>query len=149
LANTRGWILEIGYAPSPDQNGFLHRRFEATRFFPYLNLQTRRTTMLLTPTAIGAMLAGAAMWALFWTMLHKLNDLPWVRQWLTSNQCFAFINRHKGAALFLTEAINFGIHGLTSHVGVLFALSGTAINLLVICGYLPVRMAILSRGVRP
>ena len=105
--------------------------------------------MLLTPTAIGAMLAGVAMWALFWAMLHKLNDLPWVQQWLTSNRCFAFINRHRGASMIMTEVINFGIHGVTSPVGVLFALGGTAINVLVICGYLPARMAILSRGVRP
>ena len=43
--------------------------------------------MFLTPTYIGALLARAAIWCLFWVTLHKLGEIPLVRHWLTTSKC--------------------------------------------------------------
>jgi hypothetical protein len=95
--------------------------------------------MLLTPTAIGALLAGAAFWCLFWAALRKLGKIPVLRDWLSTARCFAWIRQNQGLAFLMTEAFNFLIHGFNTPVGILFALGGTMVNFLFIFGYLPSR----------
>jgi hypothetical protein len=34
--------------------------------------------MLLTPTFVGLLLAGAAFWTLIWAAIHKLDEIPYI-----------------------------------------------------------------------
>lgn len=106
--------------------------------------------MLLTPTAIGALLAGAAFWCLFWVTLHKLGEIPLVKHWLSTSQCLEWIRSHQSLALVMTEATNLVIHGISSPAGILFTLGGTAVNVGFVFGYLPSRdvVALISAKLR-
>jgi hypothetical protein len=95
--------------------------------------------MLLTPSTIGAPLAGICLWTLFWASLHKIEEIPGVRDALSSNRCLERIEQHTGLTLLLTEATNYLVHGVSSPVGVGFAMGGTIANLLVVYGYIPSR----------
>jgi hypothetical protein len=35
--------------------------------------------MLLTPTFVGLLLAGAAFWTLIWAAIHKLDEIPYLK----------------------------------------------------------------------
>ena len=41
--------------------------------------------MLLTPTFVGLLLAGAAFWTLIWAAIHKLDEIPYLKEF-TSTQ---------------------------------------------------------------
>ena len=60
--------------------------------------------MLLTPTMIGAILAGICLWTLFWAALHKIEEIPYVRDILTTNDCLDWIQQRPGLTILLTEA---------------------------------------------
>ena len=94
--------------------------------------------MLLTPTMIGAILAGICLWTLFWAALHKVEEIPYVRDILTTNDCLEWIQRRPGLTILLTEGANYLAHG-TSPIGVGFAMGGTIVNMLAIYGYIPSR----------
>ena len=36
--------------------------------------------MLLTPTFVGLLLAGAAFWTLIWAAIHKQNEIPYITE---------------------------------------------------------------------
>ena len=95
--------------------------------------------MLLTPTMIGAVLAGICLWTLFWAGLHKIEEIPYVRDILTTNDCLDWIQDRPGLVILLTEATNYLVHGISSPVGVGFAMGGTIVNLLAVYGYIPSR----------
>lgn len=97
--------------------------------------------MLLTPSMIGALLAGICLWSLFWAALHKIEEIPGVRDSLTTNQCLDWIQQRPGLTILLTEAANYLVHGISSPIGVGFAMGGTIVNLAFVYGYIP------SRGV--
>ena len=94
--------------------------------------------MLLTPTMIGAILAGICLWTLFWAALHKIEEIPYVRDILTTNDCLDWIQQRPGLTILLTEATNYFVHGMSSPIGVGFAIGGTIVNMLVVYGYIPV-----------
>lgn len=75
--------------------------------------------MLHTPTAVGALLAGAM-----------------------TSQCFSWVKADPSLMLWMTEATNFLIHGISPPAGVLFTPGGTAVNVAFVCGYLPTRDAV-------
>ena len=106
--------------------------------------------MFLTRTYIGALLAGAAFWCLFWVTLHKLGEIPLVRHWLKSSQCLEWIRSHQSLALVITEATNLLRHGITDPAGILFTLGGTAVNVGFVFGYLPSRdvLSLISAKIR-
>ena len=95
--------------------------------------------MLLTPTIIGALLAGVCLWILFWAALHKIEEVPYVRDFVSTNQCLDWIDQRPGLTLLLTEAANYLVHGISSPVGVGFAVGGTIVNILFVYGYVPGR----------
>jgi hypothetical protein len=97
--------------------------------------------MLFTPSMIGALLAGVCLWLLFWASIHKIGDIPCVRDSLTTKQCLDWIQQRPGLTILLTEAANYLVHGISSPIGVGFAMGGTVVNLLFVYGYIP------SRGV--
>jgi len=94
--------------------------------------------MLFTPTMVGAILAGICLWTLFWAALHKIEEIPYVRDVITTNDCLDWIQQSPGLTILLTEATNYIAHG-TSPIGVGFAMGGTIVNLLAIYGYIPSR----------
>ncbi len=104
--------------------------------------------MTLTPTTKGAFLAGIALWIMLWLGLFKLDEIVeetvWKR-WISSEDCVRWISRHRGTTLLGTELVNYGTHGITQPDGVVFAVGGTIVNLLMILGVLPLRAA-LRRG---
>jgi hypothetical protein len=106
--------------------------------------------MLLTPSMIGALLAGICLWLLFWAALHKVEEIPYVRDFISTNQCLDWIQQRPGLTLLLTEASNYLVHGISSPIGVGFAMGGTVINILFIYGYIPSRnvLSVLSAKLR-
>lgn len=106
--------------------------------------------MLLTPTMIGAILAGICLWTLFWAGLHKIEEIPYVKDFLSTNQCLDWIQQSPGLTLLLTEATNYLVHGISSPIGVGFAMGGTLVNLLFVYGYIPSRsiVSVISSKLR-
>jgi len=98
--------------------------------------------MLLTPSMIGALLAGICLWLLFWGALHKVEEIPYVRDFISTKLCLDWIQQRPGLTLLLTEATNYLVHGISSPIGVGFAMGGTVINILFIYGYIPSRSAL-------
>ena len=106
--------------------------------------------MLLTPTMIGALLAGICLWLLFWAALHKVEEIPYIRDFISTNQCLDWIQQRPGLTLLLTEATNYLVHGISSPIGVGFAMGGTMVNLLFVYGYVPSRsvLSVISAKLR-
>jgi hypothetical protein len=48
-----------------------------------------------------------------------------------------WINAHKVVTITLTEAENYSVHGISSPLGVTFALGGTLVNLLMVTFIVP------------
>lgn len=99
---------------------------------------------VLTPTMLGSLLAGAVFYALLWVAIHKVDEIPCVRRFVTSNQCLSWIDKHRGTTLLISEGLSAFLHGVASPTAVLFNLGGTALNTAVLFGYLPGR-DVLSR----
>jgi len=94
--------------------------------------------MLLTLAAVGGLLASAAFWCLFWITLHKVEDIPVVRHWLSTSQCLSWVQANLSLALAITEPTNLLIHGISTPAGVLSTWD-TTVNVAHVCGYLPTR----------
>jgi len=106
--------------------------------------------MNLTPSTKGSFLAGIGLWALIWAALFKADDIAeavHLEQWVRSEHCLGWINRHKSTSLLTTELVNFS-HATTDPLGVTFALGGTLVNLLVIFILLPCRNRLFHRTAR-
>src|ERR1700731_5374537 len=58
--------------------------------------------MLLTPSMIGALLAGICLWLMFWADLQKIEEIPYVRDFISTNQCLDWIQQRPGLTLLLT-----------------------------------------------
>jgi hypothetical protein len=106
--------------------------------------------MLLTPSMICALLAGICIWLLFWAALHKIGEVPYVKDFISTNQCLDWIKDRPGLTLLLTEAANYMVHGISSPLGVGFAVGGTLVNVLFVYAYIPSRnvLSIISARLR-
>lgn len=94
---------------------------------------------ILTPSMLGALLAGAVFYALLWVTIHKVDEIPYVREFVSTNRCLSWINKHRGTTLLITEGVSALLHGIASPQAVLFNLGGTVLNTAVLFGYLPGR----------
>ena len=105
--------------------------------------------MLLTPTFVGLLLAGAAFWALIWAAIHKLDEIPYLKEVTSRQEVLDWIESHKGLTLVITEGVNFLLHGLSAH-GVFFTLGGTIVDFLMVFGYVSGRqvLAVISEKIR-
>jgi hypothetical protein len=101
--------------------------------------------MLLTPTSVGSLLAGAAFWTLIWAAIHKLDEIPYIKEYASTQEVLDWIEVNKGLTLVITEGINFVLHGLGPH-GVMFTLGGTVINFLMVFGYVSGRQVLAVRS---
>jgi len=97
--------------------------------------------VLLTPTFVGLLLAGAAFWTLIWAAIHKLDEIPYLKEFTSTQEVLGWIQDHKGLTLVITEGVNFLLHGLSPH-GVIFTLGGTIINFLMVFAYVSGRQAL-------
>jgi hypothetical protein len=113
------------------------------------NPSQKEKSMLLTPTFVGLLLAGAAFWALVWAAIHKLDEIPYLKEFTSTQEVLDWIERHKGLTLVITEGVNFLLHGLSPH-GVMFTLGGTIINFLMVFGYVSGRqfLTLISEKIR-
>ena len=66
--------------------------------------------MLLTPTFVGLLLAGAAFWTLIWAAIHKLDEIPYLKEFTSTQEVLDWIENHKGLTLVITEGVNFLLH---------------------------------------
>jgi hypothetical protein len=75
--------------------------------------------MLLTPAFVGLLLADAAFWTLTFAAIHKLDEIPYLKEDTSTQQVLDWIEDNKGLTLVITEGANFFLHGLSPH-GVMF-----------------------------
>ena len=48
--------------------------------------------MLLTPTFVGLLLAGAAFWALVWAAIHKMDEIPYLKEFTSTQEVLDWID---------------------------------------------------------
>ncbi|HEY4708779.1 MAG TPA: hypothetical protein VIH46_01280 [Candidatus Acidoferrales bacterium] len=75
-------------------------------------------------TAVRGFVAGAAFWALIWAAIHKLDEIPYLKEFTSTQEVLDWIEDHKGLTLVITEGVNGLLHGLSPQ-GVMFTLGGT------------------------
>lgn len=98
--------------------------------------------MIVTPTNTGSAIAGASVGVFGWSLALKGTEIPFIKRfytWKQREKLFAWMNGNRSMALFSLEALNFGIHGITDANAVIFALGNTAVNILGLWVYLPLR----------
>ena len=97
--------------------------------------------MTFTPSATSSFSAGAIFWGMIWVTLGKLNELVHFVGFKKSNPRQAvlrWINAHKVVTLTLSEAVNYSVHGISSPLGVCFALGGTLVNAFMVTFIVPI-----------
>lgn len=102
----------------------------------------------VTPTTKGAFLAGLALWIMLWLGLFKLDEVVGntvLRRWISSEEAIRWVSRHRSTTLLGTELVNYGTHGIINPDGVVFAVGGTLINILMIFLLLPLRSLLKSK----
>lgn len=91
-----------------------------------------------TPSSTSAGLAGGLFWILLWMLGYEMDTLLALFGISPQRErVFLWIVRHKTLALACTEAFNYGLHGITNPLSVMFALGGTVVNFLMIFVALP------------
>lgn len=104
--------------------------------------------MIITPTYAGSAIAGAGVGVFAWSLALKAPDIPVVKQLYTGQrkeQLFAWANGNRGMALLALEALNFGVHGITSADAVIFALGNSVVNVAGLWLFLPLRQHLSRR----
>lgn len=103
--------------------------------------------MITTPSANSSFLAGIGFWAIVWSFAFKIDAIVGFVGFKThlSDRVLAWVNRNKIITLTATEAVNFGVHGMTNPLAVTVALGGTIINALMIFVVIPMRMMLRSK----
>jgi hypothetical protein len=82
--------------------------------------------------------------------LGKLNELVHFVGFKNSNPrqtLLRWINAHRIVTITLTEAVNYSVHGISSPLGVCFALGGTLVNIFMVTFIVPIwcRLSSLER----
>ena len=73
----------------------------------------------LIPTMLGSLLAGAVFYALLWVAIHKVDEIPVAGDFVTTNRCVSWINKHRGISLLASEGLSALLHGIASPEAVL------------------------------
>ena len=95
--------------------------------------------LVLTPTMFGSVLAGVALWLMFWYGVDHVDSIPYLNQYLSRKMILEWIKNNPQTALLLTEGVNLLLHGIGSAAAVFFNLGGTLVNIAVIYGFVPTR----------
>jgi hypothetical protein len=83
---------------------------------------------LLTPTMLGSLLAGVAMWLMFWYGVNHVDSIPYLNQYLSRKMILDWLKKNPQTALLLTEGVNLLLHGIGSASAVFFNLGGTMVT---------------------
>jgi len=107
--------------------------------------------MTFTPSATSSLSAGTIFWGMIWATLGKLNELVHFVGFKKANPrqtVLRWINAHKVVTITLTEAVNYSVHGISSPLGVVFALGGTMVNAFMVTFIVPIwcRLSNLERS---
>jgi hypothetical protein len=97
--------------------------------------------MTFTPSSTSSFTAGAVFWSMVWAGLGKLNELArfvGFKRAKPRESVLRWINSHKVIALTATEVVNYSVHGVSSPLGVTFALGGTIVNTLMVAFVVPI-----------
>ena len=97
--------------------------------------------MTFTPSSTSSFAAGAVFWSMVWAGLGKLNELArfvGFKRAKPRESALRWINSHKVIALTTTEVVNYSVHGVSSPLGVTFALGGTIVNVLMVAFVVPI-----------
>jgi len=97
--------------------------------------------MTLTPSANSSFSAGVVFWGLVWATLGKVNELAHFVGFKKANPrqtVLCWINAHRVVTVTLTEAINYSVHGISSPLGVTFAIGGTLVNCFMVAFIVPI-----------
>ena len=92
---------------------------------------------MITPTAMSAMLAGACLWCMIWMAVNHIDEVPYLRDYVSLSQLKDWIAKHPQLALIITETVNILLHGISSPASIAFNLGGTLLNAAVIWGVIP------------
>lgn len=95
--------------------------------------------MIVTPSSNSSFIAGVGLWSVGWSALFKLDRIPVLKRLIDKERTLSWINKNKVLTLLLTEAINFGSHGVVQASAVTLALGGTACNIAMLFVFLPLR----------
>jgi hypothetical protein len=104
--------------------------------------------MILTPSNTGSLIAGAGIGAFSWSAFLKIDKIPVLKRLVNQQRkekTLGWMNKNKGLSLLGLEAVNFGIHGITSATAVIFALGNTVFNIVMLFLYLPFRQRRVGR----
>jgi hypothetical protein len=93
--------------------------------------------LILTPTMLGSLLAGVALWLMFWYGVNHVDSIPYLNQYLSRKMILDWIKKNPQTALLLSEGVNLLLHGVGSAGAVFFNLGGTLVNIAVIYGVVP------------
>jgi hypothetical protein len=93
--------------------------------------------MLLTPTMLGSLLAGVALWLIFWYGVNHVESIPYLNQYLSRKIVLDWIKTNPQTTMLLTEGVNLLLHGTGSASAVFFNLGGTLVNIAAIFGFVP------------
>jgi hypothetical protein len=99
---------------------------------------------LLTPTMLGSLLAGVAMWLMFWYGVNHVDSIPYLNQYLSRKMILDWLKKNPQTALLLTEGVNLLLHGIGSASAVFFNLGGTMVNIAAIFGFVPAQSFLSS-----
>jgi hypothetical protein len=95
--------------------------------------------LVLTPTMLGSLLAGIALWLMFWYGVNHVDSIPYLNQYLSRKMVLDWIKKNPQTALLIGEGVNLLLHGIGSASAVFFNLGGTLVNIAVIYGFVPTR----------
>jgi len=97
--------------------------------------------MVFTPSATSSFSAGAVFWGMVWASVAKLDELArfmGFKHAKPRQKVLGWVNSHKVVTLLGTESFNYAVHGISSTLGVTFALGGTLVNLLFVSVVTPI-----------
>jgi len=92
----------------------------------------------------GSLLAGVALWLMFWYGVDHVDSIPYLNQYLSRRMILDWVKKNPQTALLLTEGMNLLLHGVGSAAAVFFNLGGTLVNIAVIYGFVPTRSFLFS-----
>jgi hypothetical protein len=88
--------------------------------------------MTITPTDKGALIAGGVFWTLVWTIMLKINHIPYLGRVVKTDRILAWIRGHVALTLVCTEVINMSMHPPSNPASAMFAFGGTIVNSLAV-----------------
>src|SRR5258708_14410561 len=86
---------------------------------------------------MSAMLAGACLWCMIWMAVNHIDEVPYLRDYVSLSQLKDWIAKHPQLALIITETVNILLHGISSPASIAFNLVGTLLNAAVISAAIP------------